>query len=223
MAAKPKQPTQMAINVSLNPGAAEFLERNANGGDQSLLLGQWATFWLDAQARGGIMLAPEEHDYIAGLNEGRRFQTGKQLAEAVAKGLKREDGQYTFPVAMDPAFIQPLTEYAESQGTTLDALVKDGTATLWANNWLYDVCPQQGRMIPMTADTLKKVADICDKANVDSTDVAAMMADGRFVPFSADDTAKIRQLAGKNTIDTRDYMALMRELQEYRDAAKAAA
>lgn len=219
MAGKPNKPGQMAVTVAMNPGASEYLEKNANGGDAALLLGQWATFWLDSQARGGVMISPEDHNYLATLNNGLRFSSGKQLVAAVERGLKRDDGQFTFPITIDPAYIQPLTEFAEMQGRTVEELVQDAFATVMGNGWLYTLTPADGAIIPLTARTMAVVRDSCRKANVNSEDVAAMLADGRFTPFSAEDLRFVGELAGKNSVDTVDFMRLMRELAALRESA----
>lgn len=219
MAGKPNKPGQMAVTVAMNPGAADYVEKNANGGDASLLLGQWATFWLDSQARGGVMISPEDHNYLATLNNGVKFSSGKQLVAAVERGLKRDDGQFTFPITIDPAYIQPLTEFAEMQGRTVEELVQDAFATVMGNGWLYTLTPVDGAIIPLTARTMAVVRDSCKKANVNSEDLAAMLADGRFTPFSTDDLKFVGELAGKNSVDTVDFMSLMRELAAFRESA----
>jgi len=219
MAGKPNKPGQMAVTIAMNPGASDYLEKNANGGDAALLLGQWATFWLDSQARGGVMISPEDHNYLSTLNNGVRFSSGKQIVAAVERGLKRDDGQFTFPITIDPAYIQPLNEFAETQGRTVEELVQDAFATVMGNGWLYDLAPSEGKLIPVTGRTMAVVRESCKKANVNSEDLAAMLADGRFTPFSAEDLKFVGELAGKNSVDTVDFMGLMRELATLRESA----
>jgi hypothetical protein len=151
MAGKPNKPGQMAVTIAMNPGASDYLEKNANGGDAALLLGQWATFWLDSQARGGVMISPEDHNYLATLNNGVRFSSGKQLVAAVERGLKRDDGQFTFPITIDPAWERPLQEAADVMGITSNQLLTEVVNTCMENGWAYSWSPHN-QIIATDAD-----------------------------------------------------------------------
>lgn len=139
--AQQTQATQIQVTVSLNPAALEYAKKNSKENDLSATLGSWMTFWIDQQSRGGIMVSPEDHDYLAELANGKRFTSSRQLASAVAKGLKRDDGQFASVAKVDPALIVPLQDQAAQMGWTVEELITDALNQVLTNSWVASLEP----------------------------------------------------------------------------------
>lgn len=177
-------PVTLQIAVNVSPASYEFLEKNSKDGDVNSTLSGWMSFWLDNQTRGGLMLAPEDHDHLAKLRDGTRFSSSRQLVRAIEEGLRRDEGQFAFTITVDPTYIQPLQEFAVQSGMTTEELVQNAFSMVTASNWLYDLTPADGRMIPFTAHMLQEIATARGKkvGNVDSTDVYALIGRGLRAP-----------------------------------------
>ncbi len=136
-----KKTVTLQIQVEVDPESAEFLKKNSKG-DEAATLSGWSSYWLQQQAKGGIMVTAEDHDYLAGLRDGKRFRNSREIVRAIEAALKREDSQYTQRVPIDPAWIGPLREAAEQMGWTPEQLLQDVINTALANGWAYSWTPQ---------------------------------------------------------------------------------
>ncbi len=172
-----KKPVQMQVTVTLKPEAYEFLEKEAKNGDLSGTLGGWCSYYVERQARGGLFLEPEDHDYCASLCDGRRFPDSRSLVRAIEKSVNRVDGQYTYPVNIDPQYNEPINELARQSGMTPAELIQNNNAMILSSNWLYDLTPVNGRMLPFSAKELELIAAARGKrpGYVDSTDIYALI------------------------------------------------
>ena len=216
MAAKPNTATTMQIAVTLTQGALNFLKQNAKDGDLAGTFAGWAGFWLDQQSRGGLMLDPESHDHLAGLNEGKRFRDSRALVRAVEKGLHRENAQYTFTVPVDPAHYPALRENAEAGGLTVEESLEGILQMIFASGWIYDFTPSQGRSIPFTFEMLQAVKTVCEKNRIDSADVAGLLAENRFIPITRETAKRAKALTNKAEFNPQDIDALLEELENLR-------
>lgn len=170
-------PVNVNLTVQLPVSAYNFLEKNAKNGDIQETLARWVQYFIVAQSGGGFILEPQDVDYLNNLSDGKKVRNSRDIVKLVEQGMKREDGQYDFVVSIDPAFIQPLTEYAEQSGLTLQALIQNGCAMIWSCGWLYDLSPKDGRNIPFTESMLRDAALVAGKDSVDSSDIADMIAE----------------------------------------------
>lgn len=213
--AAPKQSniTTLQVTVNLSQTAVNFLRQNSKDGDYAATLGGWASYWTDTQARGGILLEPDQHDYLSSLNEGKRFRDGKALVRAVEKGLHRENAQYTFTVPVDPAHYPALRENAEAGGLTVEESLEGILQMIFASSWIYDFTPTQGRSIPFTYEMLKAVKDVCEKNRIDSADITGLIAENRFVPITRETAKRAKALTGKAEFTPQDIDALLEKLE----------
>ncbi len=217
MAAKPNNnTTTLQIAVTLSQGAVNFLKQNSKDGDYAATLAGWAAYWCDNQARGGILLEPVDHDYLSELNEGKRFRDSRALVRAVEKGLKRDEGQFSFRIGLDPVWVAPLQEIADTGGLTMEETVSGIINQCVTNGWLWDLSPTNGRNIPFTEVMLKETAELCGKKGIDSTDVAGLIAEDRFLPISRETKAKGKEIIGKLDFSGADLDAVFAEIETLR-------
>ena len=215
--AKAKNPIQIQVPITLSPEAYEFAQKHAKDGDLSGTVASWCSYYLDNQARGGIALEPVDHQYLADLNGGKRFKDSRSLVTAVEKGLKREGGQFSVTVAIDPLDYPALKENAENANLTVEEFVDGIVKHIFASGWLYSFTPADGRSIPFSAQMLENTAKLCDKHKIDSSDIAGLIAEDRFIPI----TRETKELAGRllpNKVDfnSEDIHMLLSELESLR-------
>lgn len=211
MAAK-KNDVQLQVPVVLSPGSFEFLEKNAKG-DVIATLAGWTRHWMDQQSRGGLMLAPEDHDTVAEYMGGKRFSSSRQLAAAVAKGLNRDEGQHSFQVNVDPAYYPAFKENAKAAGLTEEESMDGIVQYIMSNGMIYDFSPADGRSIPFTGDMIESCKALCEKHKVDSSDIAGLIAENRLLPITREMKAKAAALyPEKAELKMSDYDAILDRL-----------
>jgi hypothetical protein len=116
------------------------VEENAKG-DVQKTLASWITYFLAQQTACGIMLEAKDHEYLAGLRDGKKFSKSRELVAMVEKAMRREDSQYTQQVPIDPAWIKPLEEQSGYMGLTPEQLLTDLINTVMSNGWAYSWTP----------------------------------------------------------------------------------
>lgn len=225
MAGKRYSSVQLQLVVTLNSQAYEFLEKNSRDSDLSGTLAGWCAFWAEQQARGGLMLSPEDHDFLAEENGGKRFKDSRALVAAIERGMNRSQGQYALTVKIDPAHYPALKENAEAGGLSVEESLDGIVQMIFASGWIYDFTPDQGRNVPFTYQMLQQCAALCDKRGVDSSDIAGLIAEDRLLPIDRETQAEIRNLAGEVTADSllglvRELGAARQELETLRKAPK---
>ena len=216
-AAKKANPTQLNVTVTLDPTAFAYLENNAPEGKVNETLATWTQHFMSQQARGGILLDPTDHDYIASLADGKRFKDSRSLVRAIEKGMKRSDGNFSFTINVDPAHVQPLQEQAALSAMSVEELINGAVNMLMTNGWLWDFSPAGGRHIPFTADMLASCAALCEKNSINSTDIAGLIAEGRLVPITRETQKLAKELIPEKVDFTAsDIGQLLSELQQLR-------
>lgn len=218
MAGKQSNTTTMQIAVNLSPAAVSFLKQNSKDGDYAGTLSGWASYWLDGQSRGGIFLEPTDHDYLAELSpDGKRFRDSRSLVRAVEKGLKRESGQYSFTVNIDPAHFPALKENAEAGGLTVEEALEGIFQYIFSSGMLYDFSPKMGRAIPFTAEMIDAVKVVCEKHSFDSSDISGLIAENRFLPITRETAKRAKALTNKAEFSPQDIDVLLIELEALRN------
>ncbi len=218
MAAAKDTAVQFNIPVTLTRAAHEFVQANSQDGNVATTLSIWCDYFLDRQARGGLMLEPEDHDYLASLvPENRRFKDSRTMVHLIEKGLRRDEGQFTYLIKVDPAHAPVLMERAKDSGLTATELVDGVLQYIFASGMIYDFTPGDGRAIPFTANMLAATAALLEKKNIDSADVAGLIAEDRFLPVTREVKAQMQKLMpNKVDFDSRDLGKLLKELEKLR-------
>ncbi len=216
-----KASVQIQVTVTATAETYDFIEKNARDGNISATLAGYCNYFLDRQARGGIFLEPEDHDYIAALNEGKRFPDSRTLVHFVEKGLKRDDGQFSFTVKVDPAHVPVLIERARDGNLTPEELVDGVLQMIFASGMIYDFTPTLGRSIPFTANMLAATAELCERKKIDSSDIAGLIAEDRFIPVPREVKAQMLALSPEKVdFDARDLARYLKELVRLRAEVK---
>lgn len=217
MAGKQTTATSIPVSVAASDKALNYLKQSSGNGDVGATLSRFCTYWLENQAGGGLLLEPADHDYLADLHpDKKRFRDSRSLVRAVEKGMKREEGQFTFQIAVDPAHIPALKDTAENGGLTVEEAITGIVQHIFASGMIYDFTPDQGRSIPFTYQMLVAVKEALDKQYFDSSDIAGMVAENRFVPVTREVAKLAKELTGKVDFTPQDIGELLVELAELR-------
>lgn len=141
--ASPDAPVLLSVpTITITQATFRFIEDNANG-DVPGTLTKWLSYFLDRQARGGLMLEPEDTARLAAVRDGKVLKSSREVVSLVEKGLKREDGQYTQTINIDPALITPLEDQAKlmGDGWTVQTLMEAVINMALVNSWAYNFTP----------------------------------------------------------------------------------
>lgn len=174
--AKPiSQGVTLGIQVPLSAQEYEYLEANAGGKPPAEKLAAFVKWFISRQARGGLMLEPEDCDYLAKINKDTRFATSKDVVRAVEVALKREDGQYSFTIAVDPEYIEALEQQAQYNGTTVDKFLEHVGNSVLNNGWYAEFTPTNGCLTPISESDLTTARRVLGKFHFTGTDLAAAL------------------------------------------------
>jgi hypothetical protein len=147
--------------------------------DAITTLKSWVPWWLKNHLGGGIMLQPEHVTYLNKLKpDGTAFREATEIVKCVEKALGREEGQFTFQVAVDPARIPGIEQRAkECSVEPLDLI-------------------QRAIMIALTHPDLMNIASSMDQSLIFDRDQYRELAKltGTGTPFGADVLAALRKL-----------------------------
>lgn len=207
---------QLQVPVIISQESLAFLRKNSRDGDVSATLAGWTSYWLDNQARGGILLEPADHDGIAEANGGKRFKDSRSLTAAILRGLNRDEGGFSFRISIDPSHVQPLKEQAEISNMTTEELLNGVVNQCFTNGWLWALDPVGGRSIPFTQEMIAATAAACGKHGIDSSDISGLLAEDRFLPVSRTAKTKLTEVTGKRDVMSVDVDILMDELASLR-------
>jgi hypothetical protein len=160
--------------IQVSQETYNFLEKNAKGNLSEALV-KWGGYFFDRQARGGMMLEPEDAQYLAGLRDGKPFRSSREIVKAVESGLNREEGQYTQTIPVDPALFEPLKEQAQVMGCSVQDILTNLINQAMTNGWAYNFSPERqlnfterdydvmakfmGKPFFFGADLVKKIVD----------------------------------------------------------------
>ena len=170
MADSPNKTTTMGVTVQI-PMTTEirkYLEDNAFG-DLPVTLSKWLTFWLENTAGGGLMLEAVDVELLSKL-AGKPFMNSKQVIQMVQVALRREEGQCSFTVQIDPGWFEPLKEIAVSQGrASVEEMLTEFVNDVIEEVWGYNLHPD--RVARFTLAQWKEVQEITGRASVTGTDI----------------------------------------------------
>jgi hypothetical protein len=171
----PPRDVLVSITVPLNAQEYEYLKRSATDRPPADKLASFTKWFFSRQVRGGLMIEPEDVDYLAGLNKNQRFQGSKDVVKAVEIALKREQGQYSLTVGIDPTVIGQLKETAEWMGTDTEQLLNAVVNQVLSNGWCYEFTPAMGRLIPMDEAHVEIAKRVTGKFDFNGADIAAAL------------------------------------------------
>ena len=128
------QRVNIPITVSLRePTVKAFQEQNID-----IPLSDWmavrARQWFENFRDGGLMLSPDQVSKIQEVAE-KPIANGNDVVAAVGKTRGVADGQRTFLLTIDPAFVGPYQERAKEMGRTVEELISDMWAMALDGSW----------------------------------------------------------------------------------------
>jgi len=162
----------VSIQVPISANDYAWIEKTSGGKPAAEKLASYTKWFIGKQAGGGLMIEPNDMDHLARMNEGVRFATSKDVVRAVEKALKREEGQYSFHISVDPELIKPLEEQAEFNGTTVDELLKHLGNSCISNGWYLEVTPTNGCLTPISENDLLTARRVLCKFHFTGGDIA---------------------------------------------------
>ncbi len=184
------QDVLVSIQVPISASDYAYLEKNAGGKPPAEKLAAYTRWFISRQARGGLMLEPEDCDYLAKINKDTRFANSKDVVRAVEIALKRVDGQHSFTIAVDPEFYQAIEEQANFNGTTVEKFLEHVGNQVLVNGWYAEFTPANGMLMPIAESDLATARRVLNKFHFTGQDVAAALA--RLEKFEALEGAKAK-------------------------------
>ncbi len=168
--------TVVSTSVALPQEAWEFLNKTKGNSSVGDRLAGYSRWFMTRQASGGMMIEPEHMDYLAGLNKGRRFENSRDVVSAVEIALKRDDGQYSFTIKVDPTLVKSLEEAAAWQGLSGEQLLDMIVNQVMVNGWCYEFSPDNGRLLPFSKEDIDALSAALGKPVFTGAEVAAAAA-----------------------------------------------
>jgi hypothetical protein len=173
MAAKQAQVVTIPVTINVSEAVYGYITKNA-GEPITPKLQSWLNFYLSQMASGGLMLESVDHDHLAELRDGKRFRTSAQLAREVEKALKREEGQYSYTLQIDPAYVKSVEDRATEQGVSTQQFVADLFAYIMGSGFVYDFTPANGCMFPLEYSDMIAAREILGR-EVNASDYVALI------------------------------------------------
>lgn len=173
---KPAAAVTVPLTLNIPEFAYAYLEKNAQG-DPVKKLSQWITYYLSQVAMGGLMIEAVDHDHLAELRDGKRFRSSREAAREIEKALKREDGQFSYTLQIDPAYIKSVEERAVEQGVTVESFVKDLFAYIMGSGFVYDFTPTDGCQFPVEYQDMQEIKRMLGR-DVTAGDLVGLMREG---------------------------------------------
>jgi hypothetical protein len=167
-AASAKQVT-IPLQITLPENVYAYVQKNAKDGNIQATLTSWISYYLSQISTGGMMLEAVDHEHLAKLRDGKKFRASRELKVEVERAMKRDDGQYTFPVQIDPANYPAFEENAAAQGVPVAQFFNDFVQWVIGSGLAYNFTPQNGIMYPATYEQVKAATAIFGK-NVGASD-----------------------------------------------------
>jgi hypothetical protein len=130
-------PILLKIPKDAYDAVANTIKDNGDGA-KFQALAQW---FINEFAAGGMMIKAANVSYINGLVPGKA-NSDTDIVKLIQAYAKRQDGQYTFNVPLDPAIVEPSKDAAFAQGCTLEEFIKMGLNVMLTNGWLYSFKPE---------------------------------------------------------------------------------
>src|SRR5512146_3497541 len=169
-----KKPEVYALRVVLDTRDAERLAE-AVPGAASLAekLGSLAATALSDLAGGGLLVDPATVEEIR--RRGVELSYGRDLIPAIEQARGYADGQVAGQWRLDPVWAPRLQEIAARQGVSVQELVQRIIDEIMGRGWIYDVEPDDGRTLHVTAADEKLLEEILGRKGITGSDVVAYL------------------------------------------------
>lgn len=193
MAKEKTEDILLSIQVPVSVQELNYLEANAGSKTPGEKLASYTSWFIKRQARGGVMIEPQDMDYIASLNAGKRFETSRDVVKAMESALNRDDGGYSYTVKVAPEYKDSLEVQAQYQNCTVEELLSGLGNEIMSNGWWQDFVPAQGRLIPLDEIGLGVAQRVLGKYTFSGVDIKNALE--RLEKFEKDQGAKVAKVA----------------------------
>ncbi len=183
----------LSIQVPVSAQELTYLETNAGTKTPGEKLAAYTSWFIKRQARGGVMIEPQDMDYIASLNEGKRFETSKDVVKAIESSIKRPDGEYSYQIVIPQELKASVEDQAKFNSCTVDQLLQWMGTQVLVDSWIFEFVPAKGSLIPLDEAGLTTARRVLGKFNFTGGEVAAALE--RLEKFEKDQGAKIAKVA----------------------------
>lgn len=154
---RPNVEVQLNLGVRLNEDELKALVA-AHGRSAPASLAQW---FLKQVCAGGMALEAKDVAYLNSIIPGG-FRSASTLIEQVEKAVRRERGQHTFTLSIDPALMPPIKEWIESAGISLDQFMQDNFQLMMSNGFLFHMQPTGG-VLNLSASDRETIGKVIGK------------------------------------------------------------
>jgi hypothetical protein len=169
--------TIINVDLQLQEEAIVRIAASVEGDDSPpRKVGRVAMGLLEALASGGVMLTPLQVQRV-------QDAAGKELdAEDISclaeVGSGRKDGQCSFTLNIEPAYLDLLRPVADFQGVTIEQVLQNAMDQAWDNGWLYADTPTiQLDRIVLTQKDRKRMETLINRKFTSGSDLVAGLAE----------------------------------------------
>ena len=139
-------------------------------------LQSWVPYWVRNQVGGGIMLQPDHIEYLNKLKpDGAPFKDASEIVKYVERALGREDGQHTFPVAVDPAKLPSIEQRAKECSVTTEDLIARAINLALSHPDLMNICATMDQPLVFDRDEYRELAKLTGVGTPYGVDVLAAL------------------------------------------------
>ena len=130
-----QQSVSVPITVSLRPETLTAFQEQIQGLPVADWLSTRCRQWLEGFKDGGVFLTPDQVRRIE-TTSGKPIANGADIVAAVANGSgMTADGERSFLLTLDPAFVGPYQERAKEMGRTVTELIGDMWSMALDGSW----------------------------------------------------------------------------------------
>lgn len=183
----------LSIQVPVSAQALVYLEANAGNKTPAEKLAAFTSWFIKRQASGGVMIEPQDMDYIASLNEGKRFETSRDVVKAIESAIKRPEGEYSYSVIIPQELKASVEDQAKFNNCTVEQLLQEMGEQVLVSSWVYEFVPAMGKLVPLDEAGLLTARRVLGKFNFSGGDVAAALE--RLEKFEKMQDAKTAKVA----------------------------
>ena len=153
--------------------------------DAITTLKTWVPWWLKNHIGGGIMLQPEHVAYLNKLKpDGVPFRDATEIVKHVEKALGREEGQFTYPVSIDPARVPSIEQRAKECSVEPIDLIKRAFMIALTHPDLMNIASSMDLTLIFDRDQYRELAALTGTGTPYGADVLAALR--KLVPAKAD-------------------------------------
>lgn len=169
------RPKKVILNLSLELNERDYESLKSSAGENpDAQITAWCRWLLTEHAQGGMLVPNKVISEIESSTDVKLTEP-RQLVDLVQKAEKRDDGQFSVTVNLDPAYINHLTEQAQMSSMTPEQFLNELVGHVLDAGWIYEWSPEGGR-IALTSEDRTAIEELVGK-NFTGEQVVAYLRD----------------------------------------------